>query len=274
MRHLFLIFILCIASSVAHAKRQVTHSIWLYNETADQLIVNTNASTTRPIASLTKLMTAMVALDYGQGLKTEYRLSNKVGSKLPSKKYTKEELLTAMLVRSDNAAAETMSENYPGGRKEFIKAMNTKARLFGMERTMFVDPTGLGMGNQSTAGDVFIMISRASAYGFIRSTSIKKQAIFETVHKKRVRSVVLENTNKKLLFEFDNIIVSKTGFTNPAGFCLGLAVEKNKQKYIVVILGAKNPSERSDIAKELLYNHLIDSDIKPEYEDIKYDQII
>jgi D-alanyl-D-alanine carboxypeptidase len=65
-----------------------------------------------------------------------------------------------------------------------------------------------------------------------------------------------------MLLEFDSIVITKTGLTNPAGWCLGLVVEKNQQRYIVVILGARNKLERLKIAKEIMYNHISDNDLK------------
>lgn len=246
-----LLALLLLVSLPACAKKEPKYSTWLYNETTEQSIVVTNDKQ-RPIASLTKLMTAMVAIDLPMNLNTQYRLSNKAGSRLPSKTYTKRELLTALLVRSDNAAAETLAENYPGGRKEFIKMMNSKAKRLGMNNTWFVDPTGLDSGNVSTVEDVSLMISKASKYEFITENSVKKEASFDIPKKNKTKTVTLTNTNRSLLYEFDNITTSKTGFTNAAGFCLALTVQKNDQKYIVVILGAKNPSQRADIAKELM----------------------
>lgn len=247
------ILALLLVSLPVYAKKLPTHTIWLYNETTNETIVDTNTAEIRPIASLTKLMTAMVTLDISKNLNTQYRLSNKVGSKLPIRSYTKRDLLTALLVKSDNAAAETLAENYPGGRYEFIRAMNNKAKLLGMNATTFVDPSGLDLGNRSTANDVSKMIVSASKYELIASTTVKKDATVDVPYKKKVKELKISNTNKRLLLEINNVVTSKTGFTNAAGFCLSMIVEKDQQKYIVVILGAKSQSQRTDIAKQLIY---------------------
>jgi D-alanyl-D-alanine endopeptidase (penicillin-binding protein 7) len=251
MRILFLTVILLLSPISVFAKKSKEPSILLYNDTEAYQIIARNYDQ-RPIASLTKLMTAMVALDYKTYLDATYYMSDKESSKLPKKLYTKKELLTAMLVRSDNGAAETLAESYPGGRKMFIKAMNTKAKNLGMKHTVFVDPTGLSKGNISTVDDVGIMMSNASKYNFITNNSARKEASFEIPKSNRTKIITLENTNRKLLNEFDNITASKTGFTYAAGFCLAITVEKNDQKYIVVVLGAKNSNHRAEITKDIL----------------------
>lgn len=252
MRILSLALVLLLSAFPVFAKKTKDYSILMYNETASYQIVASNFDQ-RPIASLTKLMTAMVALDYRQNLDSESYLSNKAGSKLPRKMYTRRELLNAMLVRSDNAAAETLADSYPGGRKFFIKAMNIKAKNLGMVNTVFVDPTGLGKGNISNIEDVNIMMLNASKYSFISNFSVKKEVSFEIPKKNnKTKTITLENTNKKLLNEFSFITASKTGFTYPAGFCLAMAFQKNDQKYVIVVLGAKNQSHRAEIAKELI----------------------
>jgi D-alanyl-D-alanine endopeptidase (penicillin-binding protein 7) len=167
-----------------------------------------------------------------------------------------------MLIRSDNAAAETLAADYPGGRDEFLRAMNRTAEELRMPLAIFSDPTGLLRENKTTLHGVKLLLQASTSYPLIKETSVKKQALFESQYKKKIRKVVLHNTNNKMLFEFDNIIVTKTGYTTPAGFCVGLVVEKNGQRYIVVILGARNPLERLKIAQEIMYNHLKDSDLK------------
>jgi D-alanyl-D-alanine endopeptidase (penicillin-binding protein 7) len=203
-------------------------------------------------------MTALVALESNREMYALLPLYSKLGSLLPRRNYTREELLTAMLVRSDNAAAETVASDYPGGRSGFMQAMNDKARSLGMYSTHFDDPTGISSLNTSTAEDIVKLLKATAAIEFIRSTSIKKQAIFETEAKKKIRKIILPNTNAPALFQFDNIVVTKTGLTSKAGWCVGLVVEQQGQTFYVVILGAKNKKERLDKIKDIMYNHIID----------------
>jgi D-alanyl-D-alanine endopeptidase (penicillin-binding protein 7) len=253
MRYLLVIAVL-FYSNMAHAIPP--ESFWVYDVNAKKESIASNQLVVRPIASITKLMTAMVALDHFKDLKEKIKIKN--GSKLPPDHYTIEDLLTAMLVRSDNIAAETIAENFPGGREAFLRAMNHKAYFSKLTNTKFIDPSGLSVHNVSTAEEVGKMVLMASNYDFIKNTSTKKQASFEVLQKKKAKVLILENTNRKLLFEFASIILSKTGFTNPAGFCLALAVEQDHKKYIIVILGTKSPKQRIDLAEKLIYNHVKD----------------
>jgi D-alanyl-D-alanine endopeptidase (penicillin-binding protein 7) len=250
---------------------------------------NKKISDVRPLASITKLMTAMVSLDYDDDLNRLVELKPLASTSLPVRKYTRNDLFHAMLIRSDNGAAETIASDYPGGRKMFIEAMNKKALQIGMLNTYFKDPTGLSSSNTSTAINVANMVMAASYYSVIRETSIKKQALFEAMYKKKIRTIRLKNTNQPLLFEFDQIIISKTGFTNPAGWCVALMVEKKEKvileegfiervtrwikqepkeddyvthHHVIVILGAKNKQDRIDKVKQIMYNEILDTDIQ------------
>jgi D-alanyl-D-alanine endopeptidase (penicillin-binding protein 7) len=288
-----IILFFCFSTQAKHKKHRPVDphepAIVHYDVSEDRVLYNKNINQTRPIASITKLMTAMVALDYSTNMNRELSLIGKVSSSLPRKTYKRGELFEAMLIRSDNAAAETLSNDYPGGRKAFIEEMNNKALRLGMPTTVFRDPTGLNNNNVSTASEVAVMVKAASSYPLILNTSIKKQTYIETKYKKKVRTIMLTNTNRAILFEFDNVIVSKTGYTTPAGFCVAIMVEQKKKKvkeqetygimeyfigkpgpkdeivvnkHIIVILGAKNPKERVDTVKEIMYNNVMDQDLE------------
>lgn len=236
------------------ANKHETH--WLYNQTNNQIIVAENSKEIRPIASITKLMTAMVALDYSLDMDKKLSVSRKVGTNLPNKQHTRYELLSAMLVRSDNAAAETFAEDYPGGRAAFIQAMNDKAKKLGMIYTNFIDPSGLTK-NTSNAEELSVMIAEASKYKLIRQLSTTKEVEFETQHNKRIFTKKLENTNKPVLFEFNDVVVSKTGLTSIAGWCVGMVIERAGQTYIMIVLGAKNKLDRLKTVEAIMYNHVI-----------------
>lgn len=255
---LTILFVLCSGMSYAAPN----DSVLLYNVKHNRVEMERNADQVRSIASITKLMTAMVALDYDKDLSRRLVLSRRVHSHLPRQEYTREQLLNAMLVKSDNAAAETLAEDYPGGRSAFVTAMNHQAFIWGMHRTQFTDPSGLGVFNTSTARDVANLVHTAGGYWFIRDASSKKQIAFETKYKKRIRTIRLEHTSGPLLFAFDNVLVSKTGLTNSAGWCVGLLAEQNKQEYIVVVLGSRNKKERLDTVKHVRYNHTVDINLR------------
>jgi D-alanyl-D-alanine endopeptidase (penicillin-binding protein 7) len=124
-------------------------------------------------------MTAMVALDTGFGLDRKTDLVKNVGSFLPRQHYTRRELLTALLVKSDNAAAESLAHDYPGGRAEFIIEMNDHARKLGMKNTHFDDASGLSNKNVSTAQDIVIMFQAAMKHDFIRTVSTQTRTEIE-----------------------------------------------------------------------------------------------
>jgi len=223
-----------------------------------QIIRGQNVDQVRALASITKLMTAIVALDHTTDMDKMLTLSKLTHSKLPRREYTRGDLFHAMLIKSDNGAAETIAADYPGGRDRFISAMNNRAMLMGLKNTHFNDPTGLNNGNVSTADDVAHLVVGAAYYPQIRAISTKKESTILIQVKRKTRSVVLSNTNKVLLHEFDSILLSKTGFTNPAGFCVAILIEqsvKNEMHHqVIVVMGAKNTAQRVDTVKRMMYH--------------------
>jgi D-alanyl-D-alanine carboxypeptidase len=114
----------------------------------------------------------------------------------------------------------------------------------------------------ATAGDVGTMAAYAAGYWVIRDASVKKTVAFERKFKKRLRTIQLNNTNRPLLMEFDEIIVSKTGLTGPAGYCVALVVEHEKQRRVIVVLGEKNKTRRTDTVQDIMYNHVLDQNLQ------------
>ena len=229
----FVVLICLLAVQTAEAKttkhKQIptnTMSIMHVDLEHGYIIKGQNVDRVRALASITKLMTAIVALDYTTDMDKMLPLSKLTHSKLPRREYTRGELFHAMLIRSDNGAAETIAADYPGGRDKFISAMNERAMLMGLKNTHFNDPTGLNSGNVSTADDVAHLVVGAAYYPQIRRISTKEESTILIQVKRKERPVVLSNTNKILLHEFDSILLSKTGFTNPAGFCVAILIEQ------------------------------------------------
>jgi len=228
---------------------------------------NTNVAT--PIASVTKLMTAMVALDahlpmddilfigeddvdYIKG--THSRLS--LGTAL-----TRAELLQLALMSSENRAAAALGRNYPGGITAFIAAMNLKAAMLGMKNTHFVDATGLDSNNVSTADDLAKMVNAAHQYAEIRQ--ITTTASQEVLPYGRNYPINFVNTNA--LVRTGNWIIglSKTGFINEAGRCLVMQAEISGQPMIIVLLDSVGKFTRigdaNRIRKWFEFNHPINS---------------
>jgi len=232
-------------------------SVMITDITESRILCATNAEEVRAMASITKLMTAMIALDYDDSMDHKIMLSRKAGSYLPLREYTRGELFHALLVKSDNGAAESFAQNYPGGREAFLQQMNIRAKTLGMTHTHFDDPSGLSSKNVSTARDITLMVMAAAYYERIREISTKKSAYITTQSKRKQRTVVLNNTNRLILSQVDGVQVSKTGYTNPAGFCVAIMIEKviNNEKHyqVYVVMGAKNPKQRADEVKRLIY---------------------
>ena len=251
--------ILSMAVTLAHAR---SDSVYLYNVTDSRVEYQRNANEIRAIASITKLMTAMVTLDHDKNLQRKIKLITPVKSNLPRQDYSRYDLLMAMLVRSDNAAAETLAADYPDGRRAFVIAMNRRARQLDLRTVQFDDPSGLSSKNIGTASDVANMVEIASGYWIIREASTRKDVEFETLYQKKVRKIKLNHTSGDLLFTFDSVIVSKTGLTSSAGWCVGMMVEQNRKQYVVVVLGSKTKQQRINTAHDLLYNHIVDKNLQ------------
>lgn len=254
---IILIAALAISPVYAQNKKRtvpvVTPSYYVYNLTDRKPIDGHDYGSIKSIASVTKLMTALVVMDSQQDLNEKVRYR---GSIWPwPKNVIRRELLESLLIRSDNRAAEDLAEAYPGGRKAFIEAMNAKALELNMLKTAFVDPSGLGHGNVSTAEDLVHLVRASGSYPSIRKISSSRYLEIERKQNKKITLVQLPNTNHNLLFEFDNIELSKTGWTTPAGRCLALLVRKGKTEYAIIILGEKDNKAREEKARNLINYH-------------------
>ncbi len=204
---------------------------WLIADQSGKIQVGSNFSEQRSIASITKLMTVIVVLDQNQDLE------QKIG------KYTRAELIKLSLIKSDNAASDTLCNNMPGGKSFCVYKMNEKAALLGMHNTKFVEPTGLSPMNISTAEDLVKLTVEASKYQEITSAS---QTAKTTIVQNK-RNIIVENTNK-LIGKGNEFLVSKTGTTNAAGQCIVMMDSGGK---IFVLLGMK-PGRRVLESKEIM----------------------
>lgn len=214
---------------------------WLVSDISGEIIRGENVDEVRAIASITKLMTAIVVLDAKQDFDEYLSLSKKIQNQLPSKvKFTRETLLEISLVRSDNRASMTLCEHYPRGYDACIVAMNKKAESLGMTRTAFYDPTGLDNRNVSTARDLIKLVKAARTYGFIIDSS-QKSSIKISVRK---YWLIFNNTNPMVVKNTRRVLVSKTGYTTPAGGCIVLLLDTAQGDRVVVVLGSKNTHTR------------------------------
>ena len=214
---------------------------WLVSDIRGQVIRGENIDAVRPIASITKLMTAMVVLDAQQNLEEYVELSRKLSNRMPAKvKLTRRTLLEMSLIHSDNRASLTLCEHYPGGLDACLGAMNRKAQSLDMDQTEFHDPTGLDNRNVSTARNLINLVKAARGYGIIVDSSQKSQVRVEM----KKYWLIFNNTNPMIVRNTRHVLVSKTGFTNPAGGCIVLLLDTAQGDRVVVVLGSRNTRTR------------------------------
>jgi len=205
-----------------------------------EILYGKNASTVAPIASITKLMTAMVVLDAGLDLNQVITISGEdmdalrgTHSRLkPGASLSRDELLRLALMASENRAAAALARTYPGSIEAFRNAMNHKAQMLGMNSAYFDDATGLSSANVASAEDLVKMVRAAHRYELIRNYTTA------TGHEVLVagRPLSYHNTNRLVANDTWNIGLSKTGFTNDAGRCLVLQAKLAQRQVIIVLL--------------------------------------
>lgn len=210
----------------------------------NQVIYENHADAVRPIASVTKLMTAMVVLDAKQPMDENLTIDIsqtkemkgvfsrvKLGSEL-----NRRDMLLIALMSSENRAAASLAHHYPGGYKAFIAAMNAKARSLGMSHTRYVEPTGLSINNVSTARDLSKLLMAARHYPMLSqlSTTREKTVAF----RKPNYTLGFHNTDHLVNKSDWDIKLTKTGFTNEAGHCLVLVTSMGGRPVAMVILDA------------------------------------
>lgn len=227
------------------------------NQKTGEVIYEKSAGSISSIASLTKLMTAMVILDSGVNLDQEIKITKadidrikRTGSRIPiGSKLTRYELLEFALMASDNRAASALSRSYPTGRQGLVDAMNVKAKKLGMFSTNFRDPTGLHKGNTSTAIDLVKMAQAAYQYPLIRKMTTEPQG--EINYGKRNYKIGFVNTNRLVRKGIWDIGLSKTGFIRESGRCLIMQTIVNNEPVIMVFLNSYGKLTRFADAKRV-----------------------
>ncbi|WP_407316336.1 D-alanyl-D-alanine endopeptidase [Pseudomonas sp. nanlin1] len=242
------------ASAVAQEKAAVPRdpstlhlasgSALLIDLQTNQVIYESHPDVVLPIASVTKLMTAMVVLDAKQSMSESIDVDIsqtkemkgvfsrvKLGSELNRK-----DMLLITLMSSENRAAASLAHHYPGGYSAFIAAMNAKAKSLGMNHTRYVEPTGLSTSNVSTARDLSKLLMAARHYPMLveLSTTREKTVAF----RKPNYTLGFHNTDHLINKNNWDIQITKTGFTNQAGHCLVLVTRMGNRPVAMVILDA------------------------------------
>ena len=223
-----------------------------------EVLYSKNSNMSVPIASITKLMTAVVTADARLNMSEEITLQSidfaGAGGKNSSSTLrvgdtmNRAEALLFALMKSENPAAAALARTYPGGRPAFIAAMNAKAKQLGMSSTRFAESTGLDPHNISSARDLGILVSAASQYGLIRQFSTTPTYDFNLGY----RMLKSNNTNALVRNGGWNINLSKTGYINEAGRCVVMHTTVNSRPAVVVLLGASSSQARTNDATNLL----------------------
>ena len=230
------------------SEQSLTAKSWLIADANGNIIKGENTMSMRPIASISKLITAMVILDAKQNLDEElvFNSMHRRNQKKKNKKYddgerkfTRRQLLDMALVHSDNHATNVLCSNYPGGIEGCINAMNQKVAKLHMNSTSMMDPTGLDSRNISTAQDLILLVHAAREYPIIVNAS--KQSKIEIRVSKRYW--VFNNTNP-MIGKDRRIVISKTGFINESGGCIVLGLDTELGERTVIVLGSKNTHTR------------------------------
>ena len=245
-----LFFVLALTIGFAQAGEPKAHkAVYLRSSSAlvvdadtGEIVIDKDADAVTPIASITKLMTAMVILD--RGLDTNQRIVisredfdslKRTSSRLrPGNVLTRGELLMLALMASENRAAAALGRTYPGGLTPFVAAMNAKAAALGMNDSRFVDPTGLSPQNVSSARDLVKLVRAAHEYSTIREYSTKDKATVRV--SERGRPLAYHNTNGLVRAHRWDVELSKTGYISEAGRCLVMRVKLASKDLIVVLL--------------------------------------
>ena len=217
---------------------------------------NTNAA--MPIASITKLMTAVVIADAKLNMSEKITLQSidfaGAGGKNSSStlrvgdSMNRAEVLLFALMKSENPAAAALARTYPGGRAAFVSAMNAKAKSLGMNSTHYVESSGLDPHNVSSARDLGILVSTASQYSLIRQFSTTPSYDFNLGY----RVLKSNNTNALVRNGGWNINISKTGYINEAGRCVVMHTTLNNRPAVVILLGAGSSQARTNDATRLM----------------------
>jgi D-alanyl-D-alanine endopeptidase (penicillin-binding protein 7) len=220
------------------------------NQQTGEALYAKNSDVSTPIASITKLMTAMVVLDSGLPLLEPVSIDNadvdrKKGSRSKLKVGTtlmRSEMLKLALMASENRAAAALARNYPGGTAAFVAAMNEKAAELDMRQSSFVDATGLNPGNVSTADDLAKMVAAAHRYPLIRdyttsdSFRLEPEVQVSSKNRRRRHNLAFVNSNRLIKSRQWEIGLSKTGYISEAGRCLVMQAMIADKPMIIVLL--------------------------------------
>ena len=229
----------------------------IYDEQQQIPLYAKNVDAVVPIASISKLMMAIVLLDAQLPLDKMISISDQdmvdnfegTHSRMrPGMTLTRGELLRLALMASENRAAAALARTYPGGTRASVAKMNAKARELGMKDTHFTDPTGLSSGNVSTAQDLVKMVLAAQGYDPIHKATT---SVYHRVEPAGFKPMNFGNTNPLVRNASWNIGISKTGYISQAGRCLVMKANINHRPVVIVLLDSSSKRIRSGDAERI-----------------------
>ena len=220
----------------------LSHAAMVFDPLTGRALYAKNADVAMPIASITKLMTAMVVLEARQSMDEPVVIDNAdidiikgSRSRLPvGTAFRREDLLRLSLMASDNRAAAALGRTYPGGTPAFVDAMNAKAAQIGLQNARFVDPTGLAPTNVASPQDLALLVAEASNFPRIREYSTTPELHVTLPNGKRPMG--FNNTNALVRSQGWDIGLSKTGYINEAGKCLVMHATIGNNPVVIVLL--------------------------------------
>lgn len=242
-----LALLLSAATSVFAVPLSSQHAV-VVDEASGSVLLEKNAHEVVPIASLTKLMTAMVVLDAKPDMNELITIEESdvdtlkfSSSRVPvGAVLSRSALLELALMSSDNRAAHALGRTYPGGSSAFVQAVRDKIVALDMRHTNIGEPTGLSPYNRSTAADLVKMVSAAAQYPEITRLTTGTEDLIDM----NGRMVQYRNTNRLVGRDGWDILLSKTGFTREAGRCLVMRFQAAGKSVIMVLLNAKESAAR------------------------------
>ncbi|MDO5073839.1 D-alanyl-D-alanine carboxypeptidase [Neisseria animaloris] len=233
-----------------------SQSALIINDKTGEVLYQKNPNRVMPIASISKLMTAMVVLDANQNMNEAITITpdeidrlKGTGSRLSiGTTLTRGELLHLSLMSSENRATHALGRSYPGGISAFVSAMNRKAQSLGMSSTRFYEPTGLDFRNVSTANDLSKMVQAASKYAVIRRNSTSN---YGSVYTNNGRRQSYKNSNALVREGNWNIELQKTGYIREAGRSMVVKANVQNQPITIVLLNAPSSLSRVNDARQI-----------------------
>lgn len=235
--------------TAAQADDMRSEAVFVQDLDSASVLYDKNSEEVRPIASITKLMTALVVAESGLPLQQMLsvsdadidRLRNSRSRLAVGTRLSRADMLHLALMSSENRAAHALGRHYPGGLQAFVRAMNDKARALGMRHSQFVDPTGLSADNVSTPRDLVKLLRAVNRHPVIQRYTVSTN---HNVKLKNGHYLVYHNTNRLVKSNDWDINISKTGFINEAGLCLVMVTRIDNREVAMVFLNSQGRYSR------------------------------